>query len=741
MHFAKAVTAPGIRLVAAALGALGTLTAPGALRALGAPAGQNASFAAEESTTRDEYQRSAEIYGMKTTAASGSQRGEEIYYYKCWFCHNQYAKTGPPLKDLYKRPTLMLGGPVNDQTVADKIRSGGPAMPAYRHTLKEADIADLIGYFRSGKCCFEGDEPPLNPRYRGASGAQPVSAGTQSRGPQRGSRAGVESRRPPSPGYGEPRRSSRRSQASGGGPLLGGARGTVRTVKGEPLEGIMVQLVSPKTAIRTTVYTNEEGRYEFPVLENGLYTLRIARPLDFKPYVSESTKIDGATQLAAIVLQRVTGTEVLPPTADILPQLTGAEWMLNLPSTGEEKRTFALSCGFGCHSYQQIFRTRYDEDGWRLIVRRMTRGAGSPLINIRPVTAQTRGRSGLPVPEEEEILIKWLTRVRGPESKDPPVHHFPPPRGVSTRVVVTEYELPRKLLAPHDVHGDSKGNIWYTPHRSPYIGKLDPRTGAVTEYRVPDTPGALPGTHRVWVDKADMVWVSENWSHNLTRFDPRTEQFKQFPFETDDPLNSPGFSNFHMDSEGFVYETAFRHVVRMDSRSGKVVQKFPFTRINSTYDNIVSFDDRYWSGGQTGTNLLGLLDRKTGQLWELETRTPVSSPARGGFDLQGNAWFGGRGGMLIKLDPKTQRITEYYPPIPFVTFYEAMPDKNGEVWAGALHAGRMLRFNPRTERWIEYLMPEPYSHNRRTWIDNSTTPVTVWYVDHNGYVVRIQPLE
>ena len=59
----------------------------------------------------------------------------------------------------------------------------------------------------------------------------------------------------------------------------------------------------------------------------------------------------------------------------------------------------------------------------------------------------------------------------------------------------------------------------------------------------------------------------------------------------------------------------------------------------------------------------------------------------------------------------------------------------------AVNNGRFVRFNPRTERWIEYMMPEPYSHNRRTWIDNSTTPVTVWYVDHNGYMVRIQPLE
>src|SRR5213596_1450761 len=49
--------------------------------------------------------------------------------------------------------------------------------------------------------------------------------------------------------------------------------------------------------------------------------------------------------------------------------------------------------------------------------------------------------------------------------------------------------------------------------------------------------------------------------------------------------------------------------------------------------------------------------------------------------------------------------------------------------------------SPRIERWIEYEMPEPYSHDRRTWIDNSTDPISVWYVDHNGYIVRIQPLE
>jgi len=100
-----------------------------------------------------------------------------------------------------------------------------------------------------------------------------------------------------------------------------------------------------------------------------------------------------------------------------------------------------------------------------------------------------------------------------------------------------------------------------------------------------------------------------------------------------------------------------------------------------------------------------------------------------------------KAGSLVKFDAKTHQLSEYPPPTQYTTFYEALPDKNGEVWAGELHGGRIVRFNPRADKWIEYVLPEPYSHNRRTWIDNSTDPVAVWYVDHNGYMVRLQPLD
>ena len=121
----------------------------------------------EKETPKDDYQRSTDIYLYRTTAKSGAQRGEELYYYKCWICHNQFAKTGPQLHDLFKRPKFSSSAyNVTEANVSDKIKMGGPGMPSFGTTLKDADIADLIAYIKDG-CCFDSENPPPNPRYKG----------------------------------------------------------------------------------------------------------------------------------------------------------------------------------------------------------------------------------------------------------------------------------------------------------------------------------------------------------------------------------------------------------------------------------------------------------------------------------------------------------------------------------------------------------------------------------------------
>lgn len=522
------------------------------------------------------------------------------------------------------------------------------------------------------------------------------------------------------------------ANAQNGSKLLGGPKGVVKSAKGDLLEGVGVQLISQKNAIRTTVYSNEDGRYEFPKMEPGTYTIRIAKPLEFHPWVKEPVQIKGADQLEDIVLERITEEELLPPFSEVAAQLTGAEWMLNLSGTAEEKNLLRVNCNW-CHSYQQIFRNHYDEHSWQQIVFRMTHGAGSPLINL-----SDRGRLSK---EDEARMVHWLATARGPDSKEPAFRVFPRPSGRATRVIITEYELPRLELATHDVTGDSKGNLWYSPHRSSYIGKLDPRTGTVKEYHVPPpTNGALPGIHWLHVDHNDVVWGSENWAHNIVRFDPKTEQFTKFAWSVEEAPNSPMGGNYAIDLEGFIWKCRAKAVSKVDAKDNSLIKKYDLKKFNGTYGSAVSKDGRYFGGGAWPQDGVVVVDSKTGEIFEPST-SPNSGPARGEFDPQGNYWSGGRGGVLVKFDIAKKRVQEYPVPTPYASLYTANADKNGDIWAGELQAGRYFRFRPKTEEWTEYVLPEPYGHDRESWMDNSTNPPSAWMVDHDGWIVHIQPLE
>ena len=113
---------------------------------------------------KDYNQRSLEIFEFRKAAKSGPDRGQEIFYYKCWFCHNEYTKDIPKLEGLFKRATLLSGQPVNDETVKNQVRNGSANMAAYKYALNDADINDLVSYLRE-KCCWNSDAPPPNPRY------------------------------------------------------------------------------------------------------------------------------------------------------------------------------------------------------------------------------------------------------------------------------------------------------------------------------------------------------------------------------------------------------------------------------------------------------------------------------------------------------------------------------------------------------------------------------------------------
>jgi hypothetical protein len=179
-----------------------------------------------------------------------------------------------------------------------------------------------------------------------------------------------------------------------------------------------VQLIEPN-GVRVTVYTNAAGQFEFPKLQAGNYTLRIPTPVPFKPYMREDVAVNGQTKFDDITLERVAESDNLPASPALESQLSGAELLWNVPGTAEEKATLQKNCS-GCHSWNQIFRNYYDERSWSLIVDRMMHFSGTAIaVRNKPMSA--------PDPEYN-MLVKFLARVRGPDSQDAPLRVFPAPR-------------------------------------------------------------------------------------------------------------------------------------------------------------------------------------------------------------------------------------------------------------------------------------------------------------------------
>jgi hypothetical protein len=59
-----------------------------------------------------------------------------------------------------------------------------------------------------------------------------------------------------------------------------------------------------------------------------------------------------------------------------------------------------------------------------------------------------------------------------------------PIHGVATRVIITEYDLPRPRAMPHDAIVDTAGRFGTGFWRA-HVGRLDPKTGKAKEFPFP----------------------------------------------------------------------------------------------------------------------------------------------------------------------------------------------------------------------------------------------------------------
>jgi len=519
--------------------------------------------------------------------------------------------------------------------------------------------------------------------------------------------------------------------------LLGGR---VASSNGHPLPGVPIRAHRDNSNITVNVYTNSRGDYLFPGwsdLSAGSYSIAIELP-DFEPVKRE------AVMLSAGKTARLDFT--LHSRQPSISDATASEIVAALPGSDDQKHLL-IQCD-NCHTLQFALRTPRTKEGWTQIIRRM---AGE-----RAVSRETPGTRAFGQKKYVEPLAEYLTSIRGPGSSDQ-IPFQPRPRPTteaSTRLVVTEYDIPRgghreltmirgdkRFAWPHDIVLDAKGPYaYYTDHFSFNLGRLDRRTGEVKEFPYTllsgmgregmgiVTEGQLRagnpggGAHDLAFDPdGNLVF---GMGGGTVRFNPRTEEFTPW---------ASGSNMFGIDPAGKVWYLD-KGLHKLDLKSGEVKDyTVPPETDDDTYDMETDAQGRsimnLWRLGK-----IGLFDPRTEEFTTYPTPTPGSGPRRGDMDAQGRLWvslyWAGRIGLF---DPSKREVKEYplipgskpfTPPFPSA-YTVAVDDKNQIVWANDFNSSRIYRLDVKTGDSTEFFMPAPYEVRDLT-VDKTADRPTLW---------------
>ncbi len=526
-------------------------------------------------------------------------------------------------------------------------------------------------------------------------------------------------------------------------PLAVALSGVVSSSAEGPMEGVDVTARSPGSTIAVTVITDEHGVYRFPAsrLAPGAYGLTIRAAGYVLPKVATISVAPGAPAHRDLALAKA---------RDLEDQMSNGDWLISMPGTTEQKNGL-LGC-VDCHTIQRVVDSYHTAAEFKnIVLPRMVNYANNSFW-LRPQAFKTN-RPRPPFPDEVADYLATINQSSGPRKWA--LKTLPRLKGAATHVIITSYDLPSKIVQPHDVIQTPDGMLWYSDFGQQNLGMLDPKTGKVTQYAVPaNKPGYITGELELDQDPDGNLWLANMFQGQIDRFDRKTKTFTTYPVPA---ATHPDFTQesmvmpVHSSVDGKVWTN------NQDDHS--------FRGLDVKTGTFQSLGPYYYPGSTTHTfNAYGMVSDSANTLWLMDfggaaiahftpaanafkiiqTPTPLSHPRRGRVDDKtGLFWFAEYGANRIGMyDTKADdgTIKEFELPTPFDSPYDVVADKNGDVWTGSMVTDRITRLDPSTGQFAEWQLPTD-TNTRRVWVDNSTSTVTFWTgSNHGAQIVHVEPL-
>ena len=423
------------------------------------------------------------------------------------------------------------------------------------------------------------------------------------------------------------------------------------------MEGVVVSARQEGATFTTSVVSDAKGKYSFPRthLQPGKYTITM-----------RAAGYDLSAPAAADVAagKTVTTDLKLQKAKNLSTQISSAEWMMSVNGTQEEKDKFTfqlMSCNY-CHTMQRIFNSKHSAETLLPAMQRMVKyyadGTAKSNDNRRGRAAmvQEPGRESMetsplwgstgdakPNISREEIaaFVRKNNLGSGRTTHPFELKTLPRPKGKSTHVIITEYDMPTAGTVAHDMDIDSKGVLWYTDESDQLLGRFDPKTAAFTEIREPVLPeipkGQMRGTRDIVVDHDDKVWFPVRHRNHavMSRYDPIANKLEMVE-------GNVGGQFIGVGGDGYVWAGG----TRIDPKTLKVEGRYSYQGAkvlppgqNSGYHNVYDKNGNVWVATYHGPGGIIGIDVKTKEVKFVSV--PGLRARRGKVDQKTNRFYFG----------------------------------------------------------------------------------------------------
>ena len=529
--------------------------------------------------------------------------------------------------------------------------------------------------------------------------------------------------------------------------------GVITSQEEGPMEGVVVNARREGANFTVSVVSDAQGKYSFPRthLEPGKYVVSIRA-------VGYDLNDPGPANLAS---GKTTSLNLkLQKTKDLGSQLSSLEWAMSIPGTTEQKDKLmyqTVSCAY-CHNWKRIMKSNHTAEEFVSVITRMQ----TYYTDGTAVSNDGRGRGQKTTPERVAAAEKNPNPNWGNAVKKDLAEHLasvnlsggrttwpfelktlPRPKGKETRVIITQYDMPRPDTVAHDLDLDSKGTIWYTDESRMFFGKMDPKTGKFTEYSLPPVPnGDIPGARDIQVDKDDNIWFPRRIPGPgiaMTKFNPKTEEVST--------IEGVGGQFLAIGPDGKIWAG----FARIDPKTMKVEDRYTWQDSpnlppgpHGLYIDLIVVDSKGnpWAPDFRGSGIIRI-DAMTKALKYWPVPTPNSSPRRSRMDAQDRFWFAEYTGDKIGMfDTRAEKFQEW-PTLPKYTtpYAVSAPDRNGYVYATSNTAERLIRLDPKTGEMIQYQIPTDFD-SKKIAHDPTTSRSTLWMVNtRSARIMKVEPLE